>query len=116
VLKAVGFALSGSVRAESQEAGSPEAGSRICYSFSRINMAFMSSQGSIPAAIFGLIIIAVVLLDAFETVVLPRRVTRQFKLTAWSTGAPGFPGRRSPATFQVGRDNKASWDTLAPSR
>ncbi|MGA2416778.1 MAG: potassium channel family protein [Candidatus Sulfotelmatobacter sp.] len=43
----------------------------------------MSSQGSIPAAIFGLIIIAVVLLDAFETVVLPRRVTRQFKLTAW---------------------------------
>jgi len=46
-------------------------------------MAFMSSQGSIPAAIFGLIIIAVVLLDAFETVVLPRRVTRQFKLTAW---------------------------------
>jgi hypothetical protein len=83
VLKAVGFALSGSVRAESQEAGSPEAGSRICYSFSRINMAFMSSQGSIPAAIFGLIIIAVVLLDAFETVVLPRRVTRQFKLTAW---------------------------------
>ncbi len=43
----------------------------------------MSSQGSIPAAIFGLVIIAVVLLDAFETVVLPRRVTRQFKLTAW---------------------------------
>jgi hypothetical protein len=29
------------------------------------------------------VIISVVLLDAFETVVLPRRVTRQFKLTAW---------------------------------
>ena len=43
----------------------------------------MSSQGSIPATIVGIVIIAVVLLDAFETVVLPRRVTRQFKLTAW---------------------------------
>lgn len=37
----------------------------------------------IPALIAGLIIIGVVLLDAFETVVLPRRVTRHFKLTAW---------------------------------
>ncbi len=33
--------------------------------------------------IVGLIIIAVVLLDAFETVVLPRRVSRNFRLTAW---------------------------------
>src|SRR5580693_4681982 len=38
---------------------------------------------SIPAIIFGAVIICVVLQDAFETVVLPRRVTRQFKLTAW---------------------------------
>src|SRR6267143_2653270 len=43
----------------------------------------MSSHGSIAAAIFGVIIISAVLLDAFETVVLPRRVTRQFRLTAW---------------------------------
>ncbi len=43
----------------------------------------MSPHGSIPAIIFGVVIICVVLLDAFETVVLPRRVTRQFKLTAW---------------------------------
>ena len=43
----------------------------------------MSFQVSIPAIIFGVVIIVVVLLDAFETVVLPRRVTRQFKLTAW---------------------------------
>src|SRR5260370_8452191 len=43
----------------------------------------MSSHGGIPAIIFGAVIIGVVLLDAFETVVLPRRVTRQFKLTAW---------------------------------
>ncbi len=43
----------------------------------------ISHVSSIPAIIFGLVIIGVVLLDAFETVVLPRRVTRQFKLTAW---------------------------------
>jgi len=43
----------------------------------------MIPHGSIPAAIGGVIIIGVVLLDAFETVVLPRRVTRHFKLTAW---------------------------------
>jgi hypothetical protein len=43
----------------------------------------INSHGSIPAAVFGLIIIGVVLLDAFETVVLPRRVTRHFRLTAW---------------------------------
>src|SRR5271170_2965970 len=43
----------------------------------------MSFHGSIFAAIFGVVIICVVLLDAFETVVLPRRVTRHFKLTAW---------------------------------
>jgi hypothetical protein len=33
--------------------------------------------------IIGIIIIGAVLLDAFETIVLPRRVTRQFRLTAW---------------------------------
>ncbi|MFZ0318642.1 MAG: ion channel [Candidatus Sulfotelmatobacter sp.] len=43
----------------------------------------MAFHTSIPAIISGLVIIGVVLLDAFETVVLPRRVTRQFRLTAW---------------------------------
>jgi Ion channel len=38
---------------------------------------------SIPAIIGGCVVVAVVLLDAFETVVLPRRVTRHFRLTAW---------------------------------
>lgn len=33
--------------------------------------------------IFGIAIILTVLLDAFETVVLPRRITRHFRLTAW---------------------------------
>jgi len=43
----------------------------------------MSLHVNIPAIISGGVIIGVVLLDAFETVVLPRRVTRHFKLTAW---------------------------------
>jgi Ion channel len=43
----------------------------------------MHYHGSIIAAVFGIAILWVVLLDAFETVVLPRRVTRHFKLTAW---------------------------------
>jgi hypothetical protein len=43
----------------------------------------INDHGSVPAAIFGIVIIGVVLLDAFETIVLPRRVTRHFKLTAW---------------------------------
>ena len=43
----------------------------------------MNSHGSILAIVFGLVIIWMVLLDAFETVVLPRRVLRHFKLTAW---------------------------------
>ncbi|HEV3305362.1 MAG TPA: potassium channel family protein [Candidatus Sulfotelmatobacter sp.] len=43
----------------------------------------MGFHVNIPAIIFGAVIIGVVLLDAFETVVLPRRVTRHFRLTAW---------------------------------
>jgi hypothetical protein len=43
----------------------------------------MHSHLHISAIVFGFIIIWVVLLDAFETVVLPRRVLRNFKLTAY---------------------------------
>ena len=43
----------------------------------------MSSHGSVVAIVLGAVILWVVFLDAFETVVLPRRVTRHFKLTAW---------------------------------
>ena len=53
----------------------------------------MSFHVSIPAIIFGVVIILVVLLDAFETVVLPRRVTRQFKLTAWFYRRTWIPWR-----------------------
>jgi Ion channel len=54
----------------------------------------MSHHGSILAAVFGVVIIVIVLLDAFETVVLPRRVTRQFKLTAWFYRRTWIPWRK----------------------
>lgn len=43
----------------------------------------MHSHASVVAIIAACVLIFVVLLDAFETVVLPRRVTRHFRLTAW---------------------------------
>jgi len=46
------------------------------------------------AVLFGLLVIWAVLLDAFETVVLPRRVTRHFKLTAWFYRRTWVPWRR----------------------
>src|ERR1700693_6165119 len=53
----------------------------------------MHSHGSIVATVFGLIIIWVVVLDAFETVVLPRRVRRHFRLTAWFYRRTWIPWR-----------------------
>src|SRR6201993_2617663 len=54
---------------------------------------FINLHGSIVGTVFGLIIIWVVLLDAFETVVLPRRVTRHFRLTAWFYRRTWIPWR-----------------------
>src|ERR1700752_5311317 len=54
----------------------------------------MHSNGSIVAVLFGLAIIWVVLLDAFETVVLPRRVRRDFKLTGWFYRRTWIPWRK----------------------
>jgi ion channel len=54
----------------------------------------MSPHGSIPAIIFGIVIICIVLQDAFETVVLPRRVTRHFKLTAWFLRRTWIPWKK----------------------
>jgi hypothetical protein len=53
----------------------------------------MNTHGSVVATVLGLGIIWVVLLDAFETVVLPRRVTRHFKLTAWFYRQTWIPWR-----------------------
>jgi hypothetical protein len=61
----------------------------------------MTFHISIPAIIFGAVIICVVLLDAFETVVLPRRVTRQFKLTAWFYRRTWIPWRKIAAHIRT---------------
>jgi len=53
----------------------------------------MSSHIHISGIIFGAIIIVMVLLDAFETVVLPRRVLRNFKLTAYFYRRTWIPWR-----------------------
>jgi len=47
--------------------------------------------------ILGLAVILSVLLDAFETVVLPRRINRQFRLTAWFYRRTWIPWRRLAA-------------------
>src|SRR5207237_1559513 len=55
------------------------------------------------AVIAGIAIVAGILLDAFETIVLPRRITRTFRLTSWfyrNTWVPWARGARrikSPA-------------------
>lgn len=54
----------------------------------------MSAHSSIVGVVLGLAIIWVVLLDAFETVVLPRRVLRNFKLTAYFYRRTWIPWRR----------------------
>jgi len=51
-------------------------------------------HGSILAIVGGIVIIWSVLLDAFETVVLPRRVLRNFKLTAYFYRRTWIPWRR----------------------
>ena len=61
----------------------------------------MAFHGTIIAAVFGLAIVWIVLLDAFETVVLPRRVTRQFKLTAWFYRRTWIPWRRIAGHISV---------------
>ena len=57
----------------------------------------MSSHDHIIAMICGLAIIWLVLLDAFETVVLPRRVLRNFRLTAYFYRRTWVPWRRIAA-------------------
>ena len=63
----------------------------------------MNLNREIVAGIGGVAIILSVLLDAFETVVLPRRVTRHFRLTAWFYRRTWTPWRRI-----AGRINTAS--------
>jgi hypothetical protein len=54
----------------------------------------MNFNEHIVAGLGGVAIIFSVLLDAFETMVLPRRVTRHFKLTAWFYRRTWTPWRK----------------------
>src|SRR5262245_282682 len=56
----------------------------------------------IAGLIAGFVIILVVLLDAFETVVLPRRVQRHFRLTAWFYRRTWIPWREIASHIQKG--------------
>ena len=51
-------------------------------------------------AITGILVILGVLLDAFETVVLPRRVRRQFRLTLWFYRRTWIPWRKIAARIK----------------
>lgn len=59
-----------------------------------MSFALMHSNLHIAGAVIGCVIIWVVLLDAFETMVLPRRVLRNFKLTAYFYRRTWVPWRR----------------------
>jgi Ion channel len=61
----------------------------------------VNSHGSVVATVFGLIIIWMVLLDAFETVVLPRRVLRHFRLTAYFYRRTWIPWRAIARRIQT---------------
>jgi hypothetical protein len=54
----------------------------------------MNYHGHILGVLAGLAILWIVLRDAFETVVLPRRVSRQFKLTVWFYRRTWIPWRK----------------------
>jgi len=58
-----------------------------------VSAIIVNSHGSIVATVGGIAIIWMVLLDAFETVVLPRRVRRHFRLTAWFYRRTWIPWR-----------------------
>jgi hypothetical protein len=61
----------------------------------------MNPHGNVVATIFGFVILCIVLLDAFETVVLPRRVTRHFRLTAWFYRRTWVPWRNIARRIQT---------------
>src|SRR5580693_5036854 len=54
----------------------------------------MNFHDHIPAVVAGFVIVWAILLDAFETVVLPRRVLRNFRLTAYFYRRTWIPWRK----------------------
>jgi hypothetical protein len=66
------------------------------------------------ATIAGIVIIVAVLLDAFETVVLPRRVQRSFRLTSWFYRHTWLPWVRVAAHIQSGSRREAFLSYFGP--
>jgi len=56
----------------------------------------------IVASLAGIVVVLGALLDAFETVVLPRRVTRHFRFTAWFYRRTWIPWRRLALAIPAG--------------
>ncbi|HEV2715026.1 MAG TPA: two pore domain potassium channel family protein, partial [Terriglobales bacterium] len=65
--------------------------------------------------IAGIAIIAGILLDAFETVVLPRRVTRTHRLTAWFYRYTWLPWARAARRIQSPARREAVLGYFGPS-
>ena len=61
----------------------------------------MHAHTSIVGVVLGIVIIWAVLLDAFETVVLPRRVLRNFRLTAYFYRRTWIPWRKIAAHIKT---------------
>ncbi len=74
----------------------------------------MHPHTSAAAVVFGLIILWVVFLDAFETVVLPRRVTRKFKLTALFYRRTWIPWRGLAGFFPEGTPKQSFLGYFGP--
>jgi hypothetical protein len=66
------------------------------------------------ASALGIGMIVFVLLDAFETIVLPRRVTRQFRLTNFFYGVTWRPWRGVAAALPAGRRRETLLSFFGP--
>jgi len=55
----------------------------------------------IVTLIVGILCIFAVLLDAFQTIILPRRASGRFRLTRLSSLPPGSRGYSSPTAFTI---------------
>jgi hypothetical protein len=55
------------------------------------------------AGVLGLVVVAVVVWDGFETIVLPRRVTRRLRLTGAFYRATWMPIAAAASRFKPGR-------------
>jgi ion channel len=69
----------------------------------------------IAAIIAGLVVIAGIVLDAFETVVLPRRVTRTHRLTAWFYRNTWVPWARASQRIESPARREAFLGYFGPS-